>query len=83
MTSAAPNPVALIFGASGQDAWYLAQHCAAAGIQPVSVSRSAGGAWLVGDVSRRDQVEALVAAHRPAYIFHLAANSTTRHFFIF
>ena len=70
---------ALIFGASGQDAHYLAQHCAAAGIAPVGVSRSAGGDWIVGDVARRNQVEALVREHRPHYIFHLAANSTTRH----
>ena len=75
-----PSPrTALIFGASGQDAYYLAQHCARAGIVPVGVSRSAGGDWIVGDVARRDQVEALVGKHRPGYIFHLAANSTTRH----
>ena len=70
---------ALIFGASGQDAYYLAQLCAARGIRPVGVSRSVGGDWTVGDVARREQVEALVAEHQPGYIFHLAANSTTRH----
>ena len=70
---------ALIFGASGQDAYYLARLCEEAGTRLVGVSRSAGGDWLVGDVARREQVEALVREHRPGYIFHLAANSTTRH----
>ncbi len=75
-----PTPAtALIFGASGQDAYYLASLCAERGIRPVSVSRSAGGDWLTGDVSDHEQVKALVSQHRPAYIFHLAANSTTRH----
>ena len=70
---------ALIFGASGQDAYYLARLCEDAGLRPVGVSRSPGGDWTVGDVARREQVEALVAEHRPDYVFHLAANSTTRH----
>ena len=70
---------ALIFGASGQDAYYLARLCAERSIEPVGVSRSAGGDWRVGNVARRDEVEALVREHRPDYIFHLAANSTTRH----
>jgi GDPmannose 4,6-dehydratase len=74
-----PARTALIFGASGQDAYYLAHLCGARGIQPISVSRSAGGDWLVGDVAKRGQVDALVGEHRPDYIFHLAANSTTRH----
>ena len=73
------TPTALIFGASGQDAHYLARLCSADGITPVGVSRSTGGDWLVGDVARREEVEALVRAHRPDFIFHLAANSTTRH----
>ncbi len=72
------RPTALIFGASGQDAHYLARLCAARGVLPVGVSRSAGD-WLVGDVAKREEVNALVEQHRPAYVFHLAANSTTRH----
>ena len=70
---------ALIFGASGQDAHYLRRLLEQKGILTVNVSRSAGADWLVGDVSRRDQVDDLVRRHRPGYIFHLAANSTTRH----
>jgi GDPmannose 4,6-dehydratase len=70
---------ALIFGASGQDAYYLARLCAKRGIDPVGVSRTTGGNWLVGDIAKRDHVDALLSKHRPDYIFHLAANSTTRH----
>jgi GDPmannose 4,6-dehydratase len=68
---------ALIFGASGQDGHYLAEVCRAEGIEPVGVSRA--GAPVRGDVGRRDEVEALVRAHRPGYVFQLAAASTTRH----
>jgi GDPmannose 4,6-dehydratase len=68
---------ALIFGASGQDGHYLAEHCRAAGIEPVGVSRA--GAPIRGDVARFDEVRALVRAHGPAYVFQLAAASTTRH----
>jgi GDPmannose 4,6-dehydratase len=68
---------ALIFGASGQDAHYLAEVCRQHGIDPVGVSRSGGS--IRGDVGDRDQVEALVRRHVPRFIFHLAAASTTRH----
>ena len=70
---------ALIFGARGQDGYYLAQLLADEGIAPVSVSRTVGGNWLTGDVADRALVENLVKEHRPDYVFHLAANSTTRH----
>ena len=68
---------ALIFGASGQDGHYLAELCRAEGIEPVGISRA--GAPVRGDVARRDEVRALVRDHRPAYVFQLAASSTTRH----
>jgi GDPmannose 4,6-dehydratase len=68
---------ALIFGASGQDGHYLAELCRAEGIEPVEVSRA--GAPVRGNVARFDEVRALVREHRPAYVFQLAAASTTRH----
>ena len=75
-----PGATALIFGASGQDGFYLGELCRARGIRPIGVSRSPGNdAWTVGDVARREQVDALVREHQPDYIFHVAANSTTRH----
>ena len=68
---------ALIFGAGGQDAHYLAEECRAHGVEPVQVSRSAGDER--GDAADRTRVEALVRQHRPGFVFHLAAASTTRH----
>jgi GDPmannose 4,6-dehydratase len=68
---------ALIFGANGQDGYYLAQLCKAQGIEALGVSRS--GDWMGGDVSDYEQVEEFVKEYKPTYIFHLAAKSTTRH----
>ncbi len=68
---------ALIFGANGQDGYYLHELSKSKGIEPIGVSRT--GNWIHGDVACCDQVEQLVRQHRPAYVFHVAANSTTRH----
>jgi GDPmannose 4,6-dehydratase len=68
---------AVIFGANGQDGHYLSQLCRAKGIVPIGVSRS--GSWVRGDVSSFDDVSRLIKQHLPAYVFHLAAVSTTRH----
>lgn len=72
---------AIIFGASGQDGIYLAQLCRARGMEVIGVSRSAP-CWR-GDVADYGQVEALIREHQPKYVFHLAANSTTRHSALF
>jgi len=64
---------AIIFGANGQDGYYLNELCKARGVESIGVSRSGG--WVRGDVSRYDQVEPLIKHHLPAYIFHVAANS--------
>jgi len=68
---------ALIFGANGQDGPYLVEALRERGIEAVGVSRS--GPWRRGDVAVRADVEAAVREVRPAYIFQLAASSTTRH----
>lgn len=68
---------AIIFGANGQDGYYLNELCKLKGIDPIGVSRA--GDWLHGDVACYDQVEQLIKQHQPAYVFHVAANSTTRH----
>jgi len=68
---------ALIFGASGQDGHYLSEACRARGVTPIGVSRT--GSPVRGDVSDFDQVRTLVRQHTPAYVFQLAAASTTRH----
>ena len=68
---------AIIFGANGQDGHYLSELCKLKAIEPIGVSRS--GNWVRGDVSNYKQVEQLIKEHKPTYIFHVAAKSTTRH----
>lgn len=68
---------AIIFGASGQDGHYLIDLCKLKQIDPIGVSRSGNG--VKGDVSNYEEVEQLIVEHKPAYIFHVAAKSTTRH----
>jgi GDPmannose 4,6-dehydratase len=68
---------AVIFGANGQDGFYLSGLLTGKNIEVIAVSRSGDG--LIGDVSDRRSVEDLIKAHRPNFVFHLAANSSTRH----
>jgi len=68
---------ALIFGANGQDGYYLNELFKLKGIDPINLARSGDG--LIVNVSKFDQVEQLIKHYQPVYIFHLAANSTTRH----
>ena len=68
---------AIIFGANGQDGFYLNELCKAKGIKSIGLSRS--GDWIHADVSNYEQVEQLIKEYKPTYVFHLAAKSTTRH----
>lgn len=68
---------AIIFGASGQDGFYLTQLCNRQEIECIAISRSSG--FYTGDVSNYEEVEQVIQKYQPDYIFHLAANSTTRH----
>lgn len=72
---------AIIFGANSQDGYYLCGLCRLKGIEPIGISRSGG--WVHGDIACFEQVEHLVKQHKPAYAFHLAANSTTHHVALF
>lgn len=72
---------ALIFGANGQDGYYLHTLLQEQGVEVVGTSRS--GDWVRADVAVRGDVEALMREHRPQFVFHLAANSTTRHSALF
>jgi GDPmannose 4,6-dehydratase len=67
----------LIFGANGQDGHYMNELCSLKGIETIGVSRT--GNWVKGDVTIYRHVEDLIKEHLPDYIFHLAANSSTRH----
>lgn len=73
---------AIIFGANGQDGFYLAELLRREQIEIVKISRS-GGDVLIGDVADWQFVESVVKNHQPDYIFHLAANSTTAHDAVF
>lgn len=68
---------AIIFGANGQDGYYLDLLLASGNITSIRVSRS--GDHLRGDVADFAFVEALIKEQQPDFIFHLAANSTTAH----
>jgi GDPmannose 4,6-dehydratase len=68
---------ALIFGANGQDGYYLSQLLYNKGIDVIGVSRT--GNWIKGDVADKEFVNELIKTNAPEFIFHLAANSTTRY----
>jgi GDPmannose 4,6-dehydratase len=69
---------AIIFGAGGQDGYYLEQICRKQGMDVIGVSLF-GPAQIRGDIADFAAVERIVAENKPACIFHLAASSTTRH----
>lgn len=73
---------ALIFGASGQDGHYLNKILTESGFEVTGITRS-GGNWTRGDVANPGEVEELVRTLKPDHIYHLAANSTTRHEVLF
>lgn len=67
----------IIFGINGQDGYYLTQLLTLKGVEVIGVSRS--NSKLSGDVADFNFVESIIKQHQPDYIFHFAANSTTRH----
>jgi GDPmannose 4,6-dehydratase len=75
------SETAIIFGSSGQDGHYLNKQCLLKNISVIRVSRSEGD--ITGDISDYQLVNSLVKKHQPNFVFHLAANSTTRHEAIF
>jgi GDPmannose 4,6-dehydratase len=68
---------ALIFGISGQDGYYLSSLLKKRDIDVIGVAHSHGN--FTGDVGNYSFVESLIKQHLPNYIFHFAANSSTRH----
>lgn len=68
----------MIFGINGQDGYYLNQLLQKEGIEVIGISRR-NPDWVIGDVSNTEQVSQLIKYYKPDFIFHLAANSTTRH----
>jgi GDPmannose 4,6-dehydratase len=68
---------ALIFGANGQDGYYLSKLLQLNKIEVVSISRTSGS--ILGDISDFEFVENIIKDRLPSYVFHFAANSTTKH----
>jgi GDPmannose 4,6-dehydratase len=68
---------AIIFGANGQDGFYLQSLLQQQSIEVIGISRN--GDYIKADITSFEDVQSLVKEHQPAFIFHLAANSTTRH----
>ena len=67
----------IIFGAGGQDGFYLNKLLQERCIEVVGISRK--GFFVQGDVADYGFVELMIKEHRPDYIIHFAASSNTRH----
>jgi len=68
---------AIIFGANGQDGFYLTQLLQKENCKVIGVSRH--GNYLPTDLTDYKAVSKLINNSQPEYIFHFAANSTTQH----
>ena len=68
---------ALIFGANGQDGYYLSKLLQLNKIEVVSISRTSGS--ILGNVADFEFVENIIKDRRPSFVFHFAANSTIKH----
>jgi GDPmannose 4,6-dehydratase len=73
---------AIIFGASGQDGFYLERLLKSKSINVISISRNIING-IGGDVSDKEFVFSVVKEYKPDYIFHFAAISTTKHHQLF
>lgn len=67
----------IIFGASGQDGFYLTDLLQQKGYRVIGVSRGQGA--VNTDIKNYESVAELIKNELPDYVFHFAANSTTRH----
>lgn len=75
---------ALIFGANGQDGFYLRELLARENVRAVGVSRRQSELTDVcGDVADFPFVAGIIKELQPDFVFHLAANSTTNHSALF
>ncbi len=66
---------AIIFGATGQDGQYLSALLKEKGFAITGISRKDNQA----DITDLHSVSELIRKYQPDHVFHLAANSTTRH----
>ena len=62
---------AIIFGASGQDGYYLQKLLRRENIEIIAVSRRGNG--IIADIGNFSSVEHIIKEHKPDLIFHFAA----------
>lgn len=74
---------AIIFGINGQDGYYLKKILHQYQVEVIGVSRSINSQWIQGNIGDYSFVKELISTYQPNFIFHLAANSTTRHDVLF
>ena len=67
---------AIIFGSGGQDGYYLTRLLHEMNCNVVGISRKKNISYNITDYS---SVSSLIKDNQPDFVFHLAANSTTRH----
>src|SRR5450432_1944161 len=67
---------AIIFGAGGQDGYYLTELLHEKGFAVKGISRKENSEY---DITNYSSVSNLIKDNQPDFVFHLAANSTTRH----
>ncbi|HTL10412.1 MAG TPA: GDP-mannose 4,6-dehydratase [Chitinophagaceae bacterium] len=68
---------AIIIGSRGQDGRYLQSLLEERSFEVIAVDRAVGSATSA--INHFEEICAIIRLHQPAYIFHLAANSTTSH----
>ncbi len=68
----------IIFGSSGQDGFYLNNLLEKENIKVIKISRTSGD--YIGSVGNFEFVDKLIREIKPDFVFHLAANSTTKHY---
>ncbi|TMI62437.1 MAG: NAD-dependent epimerase/dehydratase family protein [Bacteroidetes bacterium] len=68
---------AIIWGADGQDGFYLDALLKQQGYEVIPVTKEDAGTISISDYSH---VSRLIKQSKPDFIFHLAANSTTQHY---
>jgi GDPmannose 4,6-dehydratase len=68
---------AIIFGANGQDGYYLSLLLKEKGYKVIAISRNEN--FLQVNLASYNEVSDCIRKFKPLVIFHLAANSTTRH----
>ena len=71
---------AIIFGAGGQDGFYLTELLNEKGFTVIGVTRKENSVCNITDYS---SISKLIKEVQPDFVFHLAANSTTRHDVLF